>query len=100
MAEILQLFRTECPRLVEQLHHAVARRDAPEVRRLAHTLQGTLGNLSASDAYAAALRLEELGRAGDLAGVEVVFATLRQRLELLDLAVAGSLTGQAAPSGV
>jgi PAS domain S-box-containing protein len=88
LEEILLLFRSECPRLMEELHEAVSHRNAERVQQAAHTLKGTLGTLSASSACAAALRLEELGVGGDLAGVDDAFASLRHRIGLLGTALA------------
>jgi two-component system sensor histidine kinase/response regulator len=88
LTEILGLFRSECPRLMGELHEAVLHRNAERIRWTAHTLKGTLGNLSASDAFAAALRLEELGCGGDVAGADDAFAVLQQQIHRLALAVA------------
>ncbi len=88
LKEILFLFRGECPRLMEELHQAVAVRDTERVRQAAHTLKGTLGSLSASNACTAALRLEELGVGGDLSQVDEAFASLRHRVGLLNQALA------------
>jgi HPt (histidine-containing phosphotransfer) domain-containing protein len=87
LKEILQLFRGECPRLLEEFHQAVSHRNAERVQQTAHTLKGSLGLLSASDASEAALRLEELGVGGDLAEVDNAFTSLRHRIGLLDLAI-------------
>jgi HPt (histidine-containing phosphotransfer) domain-containing protein len=88
LVEILGLFRSECPRLVGELHDAVLHRDAERIRQAAHTLKGTLGNLSASDAFAAALRLEQLASGGDLADADEAFAVLREQIHGLDQEVA------------
>ena len=88
LTEILVLFRTECPRLLRELGDAVARRDASDVARTAHTLKGTLGNLSATDACAAAARLEALGRSGDLVGVEGALSLLQRHIQHLHQSLA------------
>jgi PAS domain S-box-containing protein len=95
LRQILGLFPRECARLMGELHEAVARGDAARVKRAAHTLKGTLGNLSAADAYEAALRVEELGHGGDLASVGEAFGSLQHHVQRVNLAVAevtGSLT--------
>jgi len=88
LVEILGLFRTECPRLMGELHDAVSGRDAGRIRQAAHTLKGTLTNLSAPDAFAAALRLEEMASGGDLADADEAFSALREQIRRLGLAVA------------
>jgi two-component system sensor histidine kinase/response regulator len=87
LTEILGLFSSECPRLMEELHEAVLHRNAERIQWTAHTLKGTFGSLSASDAFAAALRLEELGCGGNLAGADAAFAVLQQQIHRLALAV-------------
>jgi HPt (histidine-containing phosphotransfer) domain-containing protein len=88
LKEILLLFRSDCPRLMGELHEAVAQGNAERLRQTAHTLKGTLGNLSASDAFAAALRLEKLAVSGERAEVDDAFTSLRHRISLLDTALA------------
>jgi PAS domain S-box-containing protein len=86
--EILRLFSDECPAVMSQMREAVAQRNCERIGWLAHSLKGTLGNLSATDACAAAQRLEELGRRGETASVEDAFALLQQQIDRLDRAVA------------
>ena len=88
LAEILSLFQGECPRLMAELHEAVLRKDADRIQWTTHTLKGMLGNLSASDSHAAALRLEELSRGGDLAEADAALAHLERQISTLYLAVA------------
>jgi two-component system, sensor histidine kinase and response regulator len=71
LAQIVQLFRTDCTKRISELEAAAACQDWARLRREAHTLKGTLGNLSANGAYAAALQLEKLAHdqsSTDLAG--------------------------------
>jgi PAS domain S-box-containing protein len=87
LVQVLQLFRSECPRLMHDLRDAIAQRDAERIHFAAHALKGTLGNLSAADAFASALRLQELGRTGTLADADTAFAALEQQIERLDHAI-------------
>jgi two-component system, sensor histidine kinase and response regulator len=88
LAEILRMCPVELARLRKDLEIAVAHQDAQRIQQAAHTLKGTLGNLSAEDAYQAALHLEERARTGDLGLVEEAFARLEQQLQCVQLAVA------------
>jgi len=54
----------------------------------AHTLKGTLYNLSAAHAYQAALRLEDMVRKGDLDRVEEAFRLVQEQVQCVKLAVA------------
>jgi CheY-like chemotaxis protein len=88
LRDVLSMFHRECPRLMGDLNEAISQRSAERIQQAAHTLKGTFGNLSAADAHAAALRLEQLSRQNDLADVGDGFAFLVQRVQVLDLAIA------------
>ncbi|MDB5309227.1 MAG: barA 2 [Gemmataceae bacterium] len=83
LRELTGLFLEEYRRLSADLRAAIARADAAGVRRAAHTLKGSLDTFAASAARAAALRLEDMGRDGDLAGVGAAAATLEREVSLL-----------------
>lgn len=76
LREVVEAFLDTYPGTVRELRQALAARDAAAVQRLAHTLKGMVGNLGAKAAFAAAVRLEGLGRAGDLDLAESACATL------------------------
>jgi HPt (histidine-containing phosphotransfer) domain-containing protein len=65
------------------LREAVSQRDAGGVERAAHSLKGCVGNFAALGAIEAAAALENLGRAGDLAGAEHAYALLEVEIERL-----------------
>jgi HPt (histidine-containing phosphotransfer) domain-containing protein len=62
LAQVVQLFRTDCTKRMSELTTAAACQDWARLCGETHTLKGTLGNLSADGAYAAAMRLEKLAR--------------------------------------
>lgn len=68
LREVVSLFLEECPRLMAELRRGVEARDGPSVFRTAHTLKGSVGNLSGAQVFECAGRLESLGRQGDLDG--------------------------------
>jgi PAS domain S-box-containing protein len=88
LAEVVQLFRADFPRVLAELRDAAANGDAEGLRRAAHTLKGTLGNLSAPAAVEAARRLETLGREGGLAGAAKACAALEEEVARLQEALA------------
>jgi two-component system, sensor histidine kinase and response regulator len=59
--EVIHTFLIDCPAKLTALKAAIDRRDADEVRALAHSLKGAAGNLSATSLFAAALLMEQLG---------------------------------------
>jgi hypothetical protein len=50
-------------------------------------MKGSLGNFGAETAYEAALRLEVIGRQGDMRGAEAAFASLVEILGRLEAAL-------------
>jgi signal transduction histidine kinase/CheY-like chemotaxis protein/HPt (histidine-containing phosphotransfer) domain-containing protein len=83
LAQVVQLFRTDSTRRMSALAEAVASQDWARVRLEAHTLKGTLGNLCADGAYAAALRLEQLARNQSSAELAEAFQSLTAEMDTL-----------------
>jgi PAS domain S-box-containing protein len=90
LAEIVGVFHEDGPRLIDGIREAVAARDANRLCRSAHSLKGSLGCLSATPACEAALRLETLGRSGDLSDAPHALETLESELSRLTAALADS----------
>ncbi len=66
LRELLDLFVDEAPQVMADIRAAIACHDAEALARAAHSLKGAAANLAATAAAEAALRLEHMGRAGDL----------------------------------
>ncbi|MCA9773165.1 MAG: response regulator, partial [Myxococcales bacterium] len=88
LRELAELFLDEAAELLVSLRDAVDAGDAERVERAAHALKGSAANIGACGVRAAALRLEEIGRGGNLDGaaealvtVEAAYSDLRPRLE-------------------
>jgi two-component system sensor histidine kinase/response regulator len=82
--EMLQEFLDYVPKLLQTIEEAVKRRDAKLVEREAHSLKGAAGNLNAKQIVELALKLELLGRTGDLTGAEEMIENLRAEYKRLD----------------
>jgi CheY-like chemotaxis protein/HPt (histidine-containing phosphotransfer) domain-containing protein len=80
LAEVIQLFLAEGPRLRAELAAVVDGADPDPVARIAHRIKGMLASLSARPASALARELEERARRGEIAG-------LHEHAERLDQAV-------------
>jgi HPt (histidine-containing phosphotransfer) domain-containing protein len=78
--ELADLYADESPRLVGAVRAALERGDAPALARAAHSLKGTLTSLAAPRASELALRLEQFGAGGDLAGAAAELPELERRL--------------------
>ena len=83
MGEVLDLFLTETPRMLEDVRSAVTAGDAGTVERTAHRLKGSLVAIAAHPAAGEALRLEKLGRQGQVADAAQVLACLEQEIDRL-----------------
>jgi PAS domain S-box-containing protein len=99
LKELVGLFLESCPRQLAELRQAVARRDAPALRRTAHALKGAVGIFGARAAVAAAQRLETMGRAEDLTHADAACAALEEALARLEPALADLVAGARAQSG-
>ena len=88
LEEVAKLFLDSAPDLLGQIREAVGSRDPQALQHAAHTLKGSVGNFGAEAAFEAALRLEKMGRAGDLTGIEEAYAALESEMQRLEPALA------------
>jgi HPt (histidine-containing phosphotransfer) domain-containing protein len=68
LREVLELFLSEYPNLLEDVQRAVQQSNAKSLERAAHTLKGSLSTIGAEIAAQTALSLELMGRTGQLDG--------------------------------
>ena len=83
LREIAALFLEECPGALLDLQQAVASGEAVNLEHAAHSLKGSVANFGASAAVAAAFRLEQMGRGGQLAEAPEALRTLEQALSVV-----------------
>jgi CheY-like chemotaxis protein/HPt (histidine-containing phosphotransfer) domain-containing protein len=81
LRELAGLFVEDCPRLLNELNAAITGSDAAGVRRLSHTIKGTVSNFGAASAAEAAQRLESLGNDDRLANAAGLFTDLKGQLD-------------------
>jgi len=79
--EIAALFAEDCPKLLGDVRAAIEAGNSAALERAAHTLKGSVANFGAEPARQAALRLEMLGRSGDLQPAAEVCFTLEKEME-------------------
>ena len=87
LEEMIELFREESPRLMQEIEAAIARRDAVALRLAAHTLKGAAQVIGGQALGAAAQRLEALARAGEFESVGEAFGMLKGRASELGTAL-------------
>jgi two-component system sensor histidine kinase/response regulator len=73
----------ECPRLMGDMRDAIRRHAPAELQRAAHTLKGSLQIFGVKRPAAAVLRLETMGRDGNLTDVEAAWSALAKEIEWL-----------------
>jgi HPt (histidine-containing phosphotransfer) domain-containing protein len=83
LRELVEMFETDGPEVLERIRAAVAAGNAKDLHVAAHTLKGTASNFCAAEATAAAQRLETLGKNGDLTGTAGAFRTLDESMRRL-----------------
>ncbi len=83
LRELVQLFKDECPRLIQSLRDAISRQEANAVETISHSLKGMLANVSATRAVSAASLLEEIGRARKHSQLGEALAALESEIAAL-----------------
>lgn len=66
LAEVVDLFLEDSPKMLDSLRVAISGGDAHSVERSAHSLKGALLNMAAEPAASVALQLERMGREEEL----------------------------------
>ena len=84
LAELVEIFRAEYPRLLANLRHKVESGDARGVQEAAHALKSTVGNFGAPAAWEAAGALEAMGKEGVLTGAGAGVARLEREIDHLE----------------
>lgn len=90
LLEIAKLFLDDYADLLSTIQRAISEGDSRSLERSAHTLKGSVANFGAAESVDAALRLEMMGREGDLRDstktlveLESALTQLRRELESL-----------------
>ncbi len=83
LTETVSMLTVESPPLLEQVRTAVSAGDAAAVARHAHALKGMIANFCAAQAHAAAQRVEQFGKSGDLTAAPAAVQTLHDDLDSL-----------------
>jgi two-component system, sensor histidine kinase and response regulator len=81
LGDIIELFKEDSVRQVAAIREAIDKKQADALRRAAHTLKGTCGNLGALEAAATALELEKLAAAGDLPHAQESLRSLEEQIQ-------------------
>jgi len=83
LAQIIDIYIEETPALMTELETLLAAGELERAFRVAHTIKGSSGNLSANAASTAARDVELLARAGDLDGARAGLPALQTAIAAL-----------------
>jgi two-component system, sensor histidine kinase and response regulator len=95
LGELAKIFLMDCPARLSAIQAGVERSDAAVLLEAAHALRGSVANFGAAQAVDAALKLELMGKAGDLTGAAAALVRLQAAMAAL-IADLGTVTGQSA----
>jgi CheY-like chemotaxis protein len=79
LQELAAVYLEECPKWMAELSDAFTRQNAAAIRRVAHSLKGSVGIFCSADngeAFAAAQRMESIGSEANFAAAAAAYASL------------------------
>jgi CheY-like chemotaxis protein len=88
LTRIINLFNSDAPRLLGELHKAVDASDAEAMRHAAHTLKSTCANVGATTLAATCRDFEQCARMADVSGATAHVDGIQQELERVLAALA------------
>ncbi|MBU4311635.1 MAG: response regulator [Candidatus Omnitrophica bacterium] len=84
LKEVINIYRQEYPKQLEEIQQAINKKDAETLRLIAHTIKGAVGNFDAKPAFEIALALENIGKSKDLSNAANIANKLTAELKRLD----------------
>jgi two-component system, sensor histidine kinase and response regulator len=90
--EVIELFLTDAPNRLAEVRTALEQGDPKRLQMAAHSLKGAAGYVGADRTSAQALKLEELGRRGELSQAVDEYQLLEREVESLREVLAASTT--------
>jgi signal transduction histidine kinase/CheY-like chemotaxis protein len=88
LQELTELFRLDCPKLLQQIEEAIASQDPRALELAAHALKGAVATFAAKPAFDAALTLETMGRDNQISGAKRAYKLLATEIDRLQSALA------------
>jgi PAS domain S-box-containing protein len=84
MEEVVEVFLSDYPRLIDDLRRASRDLDGDRLMRSAHSLKGVLKNFRADAAAGIAYEIEKKGKDSDFEGIQTMIAALQDQVAGLD----------------
>ncbi len=89
----LEIFLETLPEHIRDLRDAVQKRDGETLWKVAHSLYGTIGMFTEKNVVTDTMRLEMIGKSGDLSEVEEAYADLDEKLTRVTPILTSILSG-------
>mgnify|MGYP001596507203 CR=1 FL=1 len=89
LKEVVEIYLTDTPKRLSEIHECLASSDSPTINRAAHSIKGSSSNLGAVKVITVAKRIEEKSKESlenleaDIAELEAAFAEAKAALEAL-----------------
>jgi CheY-like chemotaxis protein/HPt (histidine-containing phosphotransfer) domain-containing protein len=87
LKEVVDVFLSDYPRLMDVLRTAFSQRDAPTLMRTAHSLKGMLKNFQADTAAEVAFEIEKKGKQEEFDGLDPAIKSLAGHLKKVEAAL-------------
>jgi PAS domain S-box-containing protein len=87
--EVVEIFLSDYPRMLNDIREAFEKRDSDTLMRSAHSLKGMLRNFQAEDAADVAFQLEKKGKSENFDGVKTIIENLNVRISQVDKELRG-----------
>lgn len=87
LKSVVEILRADCPDRLQQIRAATRAADADAVRKVAHTIKGSVANLGAKRAAAAAAALESVAGNREVAQIPDAVADLERAIEEMFVAL-------------
>lgn len=84
LREVVELYRSDAPRLLNLIREGIAQNAAPQVREAAHSLKGATGAFGKNLVYELAYALEQAGQAGEIEQARELLPRLLSALERMN----------------
>lgn len=81
--ELAEIFSNDSETMIHNVKKAVDSKDAAALAKAAHTLKGSVANFSAQQAFESALKLEKIGKSGDLSQSKEALDELEKTINIL-----------------
>lgn len=84
LREVVELYRSDAPRLLQQIREGIVQGHPPQVREAAHSLKGATGAFGKNLVYELSFALEQAGQAGEIEKAQALLPRLMHALERMN----------------